>query len=520
MLIAAFLVLTGFSLRPGAAHPSGPPPVLEPPATTSTVHLLVRDFSREGWSGWRELKPGTTTGTFLDNTGLMCNEELRPAPHGYLRTYRIRSIDTSAFRLLTFSVRTAGPLEPGAVWYDDINTSRTIDTDTGTYTNVVEAAAIASPDGALNTSAFGGKGNGGYGDAVGTGRMSPYPFACVTMGARGIAMGIDPGLPVVHRFLASRKGGLAVEFDIALSPAQISSPNACSLSVATYDIDPRWGFRSAAERIYALFPHAYERRLRQEGIWMPFTPVNEVEAWEDFGFAVHETHRGTRTMFEGTSLPVETVDRRIGVLSFQYTEPWDIQIPADPAGLAYAHARTVADAHAAEAPQIHTSAAIDADGQWIVRLISAPWFSPPWALSYTTCAAPDASSSSRFSSVRAGEIDPALAAGFDGIYFDSLEFFWHYDLNYRPEHIRSAAYPLTFSATAAQPRPCVWNYSSQFDHIRTICTGLRSRGTLAMGNGFSWIPFSVSQLDILGTEFSWFTPPDEKLKISAFRRTA
>jgi len=532
MLTAAFLVLTGFSLLPGATNPTGPSPVFDPPAArhapASThapdqvppVRLMVRDFSRDGWSEWRELAPQAVTGAFADSTGLVCEEELHLAAHGYLRAYRIRSTDTSAFRLLTFSVLVSGPLEPDAVWYDDINSSRVMNSDTGTYANVVQAMAIPSPDGALNTSAFGGKGNGGYGGAVGTGSMSPYPFACITTGGRGIAMGIDPELPVVHRFLANRRHGLAVEFDIALSPAQLKSPNACSLSVATYDIDPQWGFRSAAERFYALFPRAYERRLRQEGIWMPFTPVNEVEAWEDFGFAVHETHRGTHTVFGGVSLPVETVDRRIGVLSFQYTEPWDIQIPVDPAGLTYGHARAVAEAHPDYGQQIHASAAFDDDGQWIVRLISAPWFSPPWALSYTTCAAPDASSASRFASVRAGEIDPALAAGFDGIYFDSLEFFWHYDVNYRPDHIRSAAYPLTFSTTESQPRPCVWNYSSQFDHIRSVCADLRSRGTFAMGNGFSWIPFSVSQLDILGTEFSWFTPADEKLRISAFRRTA
>jgi hypothetical protein len=350
--------------------------------------------------------------------------------------------------------------------------------------------------------------------------MSPYPFACVTGGERGLAIAIDPALPVVHRFSFSRLAGLGAEFDIALSSLQAESPGVCSLVVFTYEIDPAWGFRSAAARYYTIFPESFRRRVPVEGIWMPFTPVNEVEAWEDFGFALHETHRGTRTTYQGVSTPVEAVDRKLGVLSFQYTEPWDIQVPVDSGPLSYGDAARVADAHGSSGGQIRRSAAFDEHDQWLTRVISAPWFPTGRAVSYTTSAAPDRSATSRFSAVRREEIEAAIAHGFDGIYFDSLEFFWHHDLNYREEHIAAARGPLTFSVTAAHPRPCLWNYSTQYAMLEEICTDLHDRGKLSMGNGFSWLSFAVSQLDILGTEFSWYMDPAEKARISAFRRTA
>ena len=43
---------------------------------------------------------------------------------------------------------------------------------------------------------------------------------------------------------------------------------------------------------------------------------------------------------------------------------------------------------------------------------------------------------------------------------------------------------------------------------------------LSMGNGYSWIPFAVSELDILGMEISWLMAAEEKESVSAFRRTS
>jgi hypothetical protein len=56
--------------------------------------------------------------------------------------------------------------------------------------------------------------------------------------------------------------------------------------------------------------------------------------------------------------------------------------------------------------------------------------------------------------------------------------------------------------------------------MRDVCSRLHAGGKLSMGNGYSWIPFAVSELDILGTEFSWLMAAEEKESVSAFRRTS
>ena len=485
------------------------------------VRVMFREFVGGRWHSWEELRPqeGAGPGVYRHASALACRESVAHEEKAVRHLFVLSNEDASRDRLLTFAVILPVKLEGEITWWDDLYRRR-VATTGESFTNVVPARGVTSNDGGLNTREFGGKGTGGYAQAVGTGWMSPYPFACVADRNAGYAIGIDIGTPVVCRLLYRPRDGLVAEFDVALSASSARHPNTASLAVLSWTVDPRWGFRSAAEHYYGIFPGYYVRRLQREGIWMPFTPVNEVDRWQDFGFAIHETHRDTRTIIDGASVRVAEADRRIGVASFQYTEPWDIQIPVSPAGLVYDSVDDVASRHPAYADQIARSVAFDEHGQWITRLISAPWFQPPWAISYTTSSAPDASSQSRYAGVRAEDIDPALAEGFDGIYFDSLEFFWHYDLNYRPEHIAASDYPLTFSASSASPRPALWNYQSQYAMLKAVCEELHAQGKLSMGNGYTWIPFAVSQLDILGTEFSWFMPAEEKRRVSAFRRTS
>lgn len=503
------------ALRAAGAPPEGAIPV---------PRIMARELRGTGWTPWEDARPqpalrGERIRRFLHPFGFSVTERSTTIYNGIHWSYAIATRDSRREQLLLFAV--ALPLFRNrrvVTWYDDIYRSRPV-TDSIT-TNSVPARSISSPDGGLNSAAFGAKGSGGYGASIGAGGHSPYPFACVSDGQEAFALAIDIGTPVVHRFLFRKGEGLVAEFAVALSPRQKKSPGRAELNLYAYPIDPAWGFRSAAARYYELFPEYFARRIRQEGIWIPFTAVPEIEGWADFGIAFHETSHEGRTRLDGRSVSVAEADRTIGVTSFQYTEPWDIQLPFDPHGATYASAESLAARTPLAQRQILRSVAFDEQGQWIARLISAPWFTPPYAISYTTSAAPDASTSSRYMAVRTLEIDSALAKGFDGIYFDSLEFFWHYDLDYRPEHVAACQDVLTFSADARHPKPAVWNYASQIAMIRTVCRDLHGKGKLAMGNGFTWLPFAVADLDILGTEFSWFMSAEDKQAVSAFRRTA
>lgn len=491
---------------------------------SNKARLEVRERTARGWSLWQNLavvdsRVGAEDRVFHVQQKLICRETMTMVQNMRRNEYRLTNIQKESPLLFTFAIVYPVPDNvKNLVWYDDIYNSRTVSRNDTVYSRTVEARTVPSPDGALNSARYGAKGNGGYGEAVGTGQMSPYPYACVTGDGFGHAIAIDIGKPVVYRLLFSRQRGLVAEFDIALLPDRGDSSNSTSISLFDYDVDPRWGFRSAIERYIQAFPSYYTRRLQREGIWMPFTPVNEVAGWQDFGFAIHETQSGEKTDLNGKSIPIAEADRSLGVASFQYTEPWDIQIPVDPSHLSYPDAARVAQQDTASSQQIRSSVAYDQNGQWMTRIISAPWFKPPWAISFTTSAASDATKGTRFDHVYRREIEPAIAAGLDGIYFDSLEFFWHYDLDYRPEHLQYARTPLTFSSTVESPAPALWNYALQFDMLDTVCPVLHAQGLLSMGNGFTWIPFSVRHLDILGSEFSWHTTEQERISVSAFRR--
>ena len=312
-------------------------------AVVAPLRIRFRELTASGWSGWMECEAGSVPSVYRHASGIKCTDSLTRGSDHAKHTITVANTSRQPFRLLTLAVAipvaATGPVE----WHDAIYSHRPVTSHDTVVSFTVPGAGVRSPDGGLNTERFGARGSGGYGAPVGIGRMSPYPFACVTDGQRGTAIAIDIGKPVVYRLAYSSSGELVAEFDIALSDQQAQMKNTACLNVLTYPIDPAWGFRSAAERYYALFPEYYQRRLQKEGIWMPFTPVNEVERAEDFGFAIFETHRDTKTVFGGVQGPAWVAAESLGVTTFQYTEPWDIQIPVDPAGLRYDDAARVAE---------------------------------------------------------------------------------------------------------------------------------------------------------------------------------
>ena len=98
---------------------------------------------------------------------------------------------------------------------------------------------------------------------------------------------------------------------------------------------------------------------------------------------------------------------------------------------------------------------------------------------------------------------PARKMNVDGIYFDSMEWNWHHDLNYKEDHFRYTDYPLTFSNDVA--RPAIWNFASEFEFMKKISDEMHAQGKLAMGNGHGWNPFAAANLDLFGAELSWYS---------------
>jgi hypothetical protein len=165
---------------------------------------------------------------------------------------------------------------------------------------------------------------------------------------------------------------------------------------------------------------------------------------------------------------------------------------------------------------IKNSATNDKNGHWQTRRLETPWFRSGWAVSITTNCDPDLSGYNRYQYVLQDEISPAIKMNVDGIYFDSMEWNWHHDLNYRTEHFKYTDYPLTFSKDVA--RPAIWNFSSEFEFMKKISDEMHSQGKLAMGNGHGWNPFAAANLDLFGAELSWYSSGDHNTEALDFKR--
>jgi hypothetical protein len=379
--------------------------------------------------------------------------------------------------------------------------------------DTIPVSTVLPPDGAFNGRDLH---DGGYGDAVGRGSMSYYPLCAVSIDAKGIALGIDMSLPVVYRLGADNKKGLIAEFDLATSPFTDKFPNRAFFKLCQFDFNPAWGMRAALKQYYAIYPDAFKKRVVTEGIWLPFTALRSIPGWEDFGFGFHETSWNSKDQKDGKKIPHILSDKGTGILSFQYTEPWDIQLPIKTKTIAYdtlVSGKMISGEHKA---YLDISATEDKNGRWQTRRLETPWFKTGWAVSITTNCDPDIYGSNRYQYILQHEINPARKMDVDGIYFDSMEWNWHHDLNYREEHFKYTDYPLTFSKDVA--KPAIWNFASEFEFMKKIADEMHAQGKLAMGNGHGWNPFAAANLDLFGAELSWYSSDDHNAEALDFKR--
>ncbi|MBM3494952.1 MAG: hypothetical protein FJX72_11635, partial [Armatimonadetes bacterium] len=289
-----------------------------------------------------------------------------------------------------------------------------------------------------------------------TGMISLYPLACMTGPKLGRAIGVDPlSGPVVVRFgyhAASRL--LYAAFDVALLPDNTRNSHAgrghADLRIVRWDVDPAWGFRSACARYYAMFPEAFDRRARADGIWIPFTDPSSVRDVSDFGIAYHEGDNSIAG------------DDRLGILSFRYTEPMTWWMPMDPAmPRTYEAALDLVRRHLAGAQSglrdlaqaVINSGSHDEGGRFNVEFQNAPWtngavwvLNPNPAMPRPNGQATKASLS--YTPAMGDRMYGRLTGGTqDGEYLDSIEG-WADVLDYRQESLRLSSVPATFETDA------------------------------------------------------------------------
>jgi hypothetical protein len=397
-------------------------------------------------------------------------------------------------------------------WFRGLDKSELMQEGRGYY-DTISVSTLMPPAGAFNGKDLS---DGGYGDAVGQGTMSFYPLCAIGIDGKGKGLGIDMSVPAVYRLGADLRKGLIAEFDLATSPLTKKFPNRAFFKLSRFDFNPEWGMRAALSEYYSIYSEAFKKRVVNEGIWLPFTPLRSIPDWSEFGFAFHETSYGGSDMKDGKKMSNILSDKETGVLSFQYTEPWDIQLPIKTKNISYdtlVSEKMISKGHRA---YLDISATEDKNGLWQTRRLETPWFKTGWAVSITTNCDPDLSGFNRYQYVLDHEISPARKLNADGIYFDSMEWNWHHDLNYREEHFAYTDYPLTFSRSVA--RPAIWNFTSEFEFMKKIADEMHSQGKLAMGNGHGWNPFAAANLDLFGAELSWYSSGDHNTEALDFKR--
>ncbi|MEN6643143.1 MAG: hypothetical protein ABFE08_11925 [Armatimonadia bacterium] len=230
---------------------------------------------------------------------------------------------------------------PARTWHDDMRTSRKVE-DGQSYAMTTTVGCGAN------------------------GKMSLYPFSCVSNGDQSacLATPLDP--PRLYRFAydATSHELFGVQ-DLGLSK-DAKTPGKATFSFVLYRLWPGQ-FREALDTYYQLFPDYFKKRTTVEGNWMAFDDIGAVTNPEDFHFAFKE----------GTNNP--DYDEAHGILTYTYVEPASYwlamgKLPRTPE----AAMKLLNEQAAQKPPQARASATLTsgirkADGSLQMSIEDTPW---------------------------------------------------------------------------------------------------------------------------------------------------
>jgi hypothetical protein len=331
---------------------------------------------------------------------------------------------------------------------------------------------------------------------VAGGRLSRYPLAAVANDRRGVALGMDMNWPAFQRIgYNGGTGELFLAYDLALTS---ECPEA-HVEICHYDFDAPWGFRAALARYYEIFPQAFECRTPEQGLWMPFARISQIEGWQDFGFKFKEGNNET------------TWDDRHDIITFRYTEPmtWWMRMPLTmprTREAALAEAKRQAEEKADQsAKALFTSGYHDADGKLPARLLDTPWCNGAvWSMNSMPGITGEVTDfKNKWNAELKDQLyGPARTGDLDGEYVDSSEGYVTDELDFRRDHFAAATTPLTFSQQSHQP--AIFRGLIAFEYVRGIARQIRKLDKLMMANStpirLCWL---APLLDVMGTETDW-----------------
>jgi hypothetical protein len=336
-----------------------------------------------------------------------------------------------------------------------------------------------------------------------TGTLSLYPLAPIFNDRHGLAIALDMGWPAHYR-LGYHAGTrqLFIAYDFGLVPATKRFPGAAGFRFVIFRFDPRWGFRAAWQRFMRVFSDYFVVRVKDQGIWMPFTDISTVARWEDFGFKFHEGNNNV------------AFDDAHQVLSFRYTEPmtWWMPMPKEcPRTLAEAlriREQCAAEANPARrrmARAALSAAMFDDTSQPALQFRDEPWCNGAvWSLNPNPHLPGELNGATVHwdEAIQRDLYGPGAPAVLDGEYLDSLEGYVTTDLNFRREHFLHTTVPLTFSRDTLQP--ALFKGLAVAEFVKWIAADAHRLGKLTFANGVPYrFTFLCPWLDVMGTETDW-----------------
>ncbi|MDD4870997.1 MAG: hypothetical protein PHR77_10600 [Kiritimatiellae bacterium] len=366
----------------------------------------------------------------------------------------------------------------GWQWHMDMQTTNTIMPDK-LYENVVPLRAYADlPEWKDKP-------------ALRMGRINRN-FCTVITGQAGLALAVPLDKPCHFRTAYDGVNKrLDIIFDFALSP-DTRKPNEVSFAFDLYQCDPKWGLRSALAKYYQIYPDMFKVYVPEQGQWMAFNRLSEIDNANEFMFALQE------------GAPETEYDDKINVLStIYYTHAGMMGNLPPPYNPEKDPLPPYEDQVSAVEKSFKNITKMDGlyekvgtrkpDGKlavekWSVyaHLLAQFNLDPdlPWGdyLIKNTITKTD-------------NLKKDRGANLDGFYYDGLSA----GLDYGQEHFKTADAPLLWDPI--NKKPFLNNFFSSVKFARRTAELLRPRGQITMMNGALGDSFYVIPwLDILGAE--------------------
>ena len=378
------------------------------------------------------------------------------------------------------------------------------------YTLPVDATGWAWGDYARRSTVI-AKGAFSYLSTSSMQQASRYPWGVINDTTSGLAVGVPLDQARMFRIAYDASAGLSITFDLGVSPDATALKDRATFSFIVYTTDPVWGFRSATQRYYDLFPQFFARRTNPvcEGAWFVAPPLDSIgRAYLDFGLGLDMIALGKASSQSHATWGLRYLgwDNARHIATTAYTHQWAFY---DPIGrgpeVTYQRAIAHLEAEARRRPaddeqrriRDEAAAALESTARDFNGRLYYERFGDFYAY-YQNLDATSASRADWAGAVQIQQVDRAVGLAMksvgllDGIHLDSTSGMrrWGAAEDYDRRHWASARIPLTFSYDSGQA--VVRGIFPMYDRIGEMAIFVRDRRMMLTAN------FNAAEAQTLG----------------------